>query len=136
MLVAPCALHIVFLLPFAPAAEWPEFRGSTADGISSAKNVPTEWSASEHIAWKQAIPGVGWSSPVIADGKIYLTTAVGKEAEPISLRALCVDTADGKIIWNTEVFKPDTTIAHEMHSKNSLASPTPIVSGDRLYVHF
>src|SRR6478752_1224676 len=80
------ALYILcFCCPFAPAAEWPEFRGSTADGISTAKNVPAEWSVTEHIAWKQAIPGVGWSSPVIADGKIYLTTAVGKEAEPISL---------------------------------------------------
>jgi outer membrane protein assembly factor BamB len=135
-----CLLLAVYLLclccPFALAAEWPEFRGSTADGISSAKNVPTEWSASEHVAWKQAIPGVGWSSPVIADGRIYLTTAVGKDSEPISLRAMCVDVADGKVIWDTEVFKPDSTIAHEMHSKNSLASPTPIVSGDRLYVHF
>jgi outer membrane protein assembly factor BamB len=118
------------------AAEWPEFRGPTADGISTAKNVPAEWSATEHVAWKQAIPGVGWSSPVIADGKIYLTTSVGKDAEPISLRAMCVNAADGHMVWDTEVFKPDTAVAHEMHSKNSLASPTPIVSGDRLYVHF
>ncbi len=118
------------------AAEWPEFRGPTADGISTAKNVPVEWSATEHVAWKQAIPGVGWSSPVIADGKIYLTTSVGKDAEPISLRAICVDAADGRVLWNTEVFNPDSAIAHEMHTKNSLASPTPIVSGDRLYVHF
>jgi outer membrane protein assembly factor BamB len=130
------ALFAVLLCVGVRAAEWPEFRGPTADGISTARNVPTEWSATEHVAWKQAIPGVGWSSPVIADGKIYLTTAVGKDAEPISLRAMCVDTRDGHVLWDTELFKPDSAIAHEMHSKNSLASPTPIVNGDRLYVHF
>ncbi len=118
------------------AAEWPEFRGPTADGISTAKNVPAEWSATEHVAWKQAIPGVGWSSPVVVDGKIYLTTAIGKDAEPISLRAMCIDASDGHVLWDTEVFKPDTGVAHEIQAKNSLASPTPIVSGDRIYVHF
>ncbi len=88
------------------------------------------------MAWKQAIPGVGWSSPVLAEGKLYLTTAVGKEGEPVSLRALCVDAADGHIVWNTEVLEPEADVAKEMHSKNSLASPTPIVDGDRLFVHF
>jgi outer membrane protein assembly factor BamB len=135
-----CVLAIVLLFScfhsLALAAEWPEFRGPTADGISTAKNVPVAWSATEHVAWKKAIPGVGWSSPVIADGKIYLTTAVGKDSEPISLRAMCIDANDGQVVWDTEVFKPETSAAHEIQSKNSLASPTPIVSGDRMYVHF
>jgi outer membrane protein assembly factor BamB len=100
----------------AAAAEWPEFRGPTADGISTAKNVPTEWSATEHVAWKNAIPGVGWSSPVIANGRIYLTTAIGKDAEPISLRAMCIDASDGHVVWDAEVFKPETSAAHEIQS--------------------
>jgi outer membrane protein assembly factor BamB len=129
------AIHFCFCA-FSLAAEWPQFRGPMGDGISTAKKVPAEWSATEHVAWKQTIPGAGWSSPVIADGKIYLTTSVGKDAKPISLRAICVDSADGHIVWNTEVFTPDSAISHEMHTKNSLASPTPIVSGNRLYVHF
>ncbi len=118
------------------AAEWPQFRGPTGDGMSTATNVPVEWSATEHVAWKQPIPGVGWSSPILASGRLYLTTAVGEKDGPISLRALCVDAADGHIVWDVEVLQPAATAAQEMHSKNSMASPTPIVEGDRLYVHF
>jgi len=118
------------------AAEWPQFRGPTGDGVSKATNVPVEWSATEHVAWKQPIPGVGWSSPILAGGRLYLTTAVGEKDGPISLRALCVDATDGHIVWDTEVFQPETTAAHEMHSKNSMASPTPVAEGERLYVHF
>lgn len=125
------------------AQDWPQFRGPTGDGISSATGVPIEWTATENIAWKTPIPGQGWSSPVLADGRLYFTTAVGKadsddeEADgTISLRVLCVDAATGRIVWNEEVFRPDAEIAKQMHSKNSLASPTPIVDGDRIYVHF
>jgi outer membrane protein assembly factor BamB len=124
------------LVGSAQAADWPQFRGPTGDGISTAVNVPTEWSAADHVAWKQSIPGVGWSSPVMAHGKLYLTTAVSNGDEPTSLRALCVDASSGHVDWNTEVFSPEKEPAKEMHSKNSLASPTPIVEGDRLYVHF
>lgn len=118
------------------AADWPQFRGPTGDGVSTAKSVPVEWSATEHVAWKQAVPGVGWSSPVLVGGKVYLTTAVGKDGEPISLRVLCLDANDGHTLWDTEVFRPEAAPAKEMHSKNSLASPTPIVAGDRVFVHF
>ena len=52
------------------------------------------------------------------------------------MRALCIDEGDGAIVWNVEVFRPDAAAAKQVHSKNSLASPTPTVDGDRLYVHF
>lgn len=118
------------------AADWPQFRGPTGDGVSTAKNVPVEWSATEHVAWKQAVPGVGWSSPVLVGGRIYLTTAVGKDGAPVSLRAMCFAASDGHTLWDAELFRPEAGPAKEMHGKNSLASPTPIVAGDRVYVHF
>src|SRR5262245_12074228 len=84
-----------FLSAFARAADWPEFRGPTRDGISTAKNVPVEWSATENVVWKQPIPGSGWSSPVLVDGKLYLTTATGTvDAADLSLRVICVDAED------------------------------------------
>ena len=49
---------------------------------------------------------------------------------------LCIDEADGTVVWNVEVFQPDAAVAKQMHSKNSPASSTPVVDGDRLYVHF
>lgn len=134
-LVAVAAIYLHFCP--AAAADWPEFRGPTRDGISTATSVPIEWSATENVVWKQPIPGSGWSSPVLVDGKIYLTTATGTaDAGDISLRALCVDAKDGRIHWDVEAIRPDVVAAKIMHQKNSLASATPIVDGDHVYVHF
>ncbi len=118
-----------------PAGEWPQFRGPEGQGISTAKAVPVKWSATENVAWKVEPPGKGWSSPVISQGKIYFTSAVG-QSPAVSLRALCLDAATGATVWDTEVFKPSAGSASAMHRKNSLASPTPIVAGGKVYVHF
>jgi outer membrane protein assembly factor BamB len=132
--ILPLASLLVTGLQAYAAADWPEFRGPTGQGISLAKNVPLHWSATSNVVWKAAIPGEGWSSPVLVSGRIYLTTATSDG--PTSLRALCVSAADGKILWNVEVFQPDPGATQQLHKKNGLASPTSIVAGDRVYVHF
>ena len=117
------------------AENWPEFRGPTGQGHSAARGLPVEWSNAKNVAWKQPIPGQGWSSPILYDNRVYLTSAVRSEAESkLSLRALCLDATDGKTLWNSEVFGSDKSVS--IHPKNSHASPTPIVEGERLYVHF
>lgn len=120
----------------AAADDWPQFRGPTGQGISTATNVPVEWNSRKNVVWSSEIPGRGWSSPVISAGKIYLTTSVARPRGPVSLFAVCFDESTGKPLWDTEVFEPNTSLASQMHQKNSLASPTPIVTADRLYVHF
>lgn len=148
------ALLPLFLLPLAIAstmapaatstlgatasAEWPEFRGPNAQGQSEAKNLPLYWGPASHVVWKAPVPGIGWSSPVVAGDRIYLTTAVslsGKEEATAdrSLRALALDAATGKPVWEVELFKAASPRAHR---KNSHASPTPVFEDDRLYVHF
>jgi len=122
-------------LPGLAAEDWPEFRGPTSQGLSTATNVPTQWSATSNVVWKVEIPGEGWSSPVLVKGKIYLTTAVG-DSTNTSLRTLCVDAKNGHIQWNVEVLNPAPDAAQAMHKKNSLASPTPLVRDGRVYVHF
>ena len=117
------------------ANDWPEFRGPTAEGHSPAKNVPIHWSATSNVVWKAAIPGESWSSPVLVDGRIYLTTAV-TDGTNTSLRALCVDAKNGRIEWDVEIFQPKAEATQAMHKKNSLASPTAIVRDGRVYVHF
>lgn len=117
------------------AVDWPQFRGPAGQGISNARNVPLNWSSSSNIVWRTEIPGRGWSSPILWRGRLYLTTAVSAaEKDNPSLRALCLDRASGKILWNTEVFVH--TGSTYIHNKNSHASPTPVVENDRLYVHF
>jgi outer membrane protein assembly factor BamB len=119
------------------ADDWPQFRGPSGDGMSTAANVPIEWTADENAAWKTPIPGNGWSSPVLAGGRVYLTTATGDaDSGDVSLRAVCLNAADGKILWNVEVLRPKPDATRQVHTKNSLASATPIVTDDRLYVHF
>jgi outer membrane protein assembly factor BamB len=131
---------ILLALSFAlalDAADWPEFRGPTGQGHAEATNLPVEWSTTKNVAWKQAIPGLGWSSPVIVNGRIYLTSAVPlPNSNDLSLRALCLDANSGKQLWEKEVFREDTSKAPRPHSKNSHASPTPICRAGRLYVHF
>ena len=122
----------------AKSADWSEYRGPSAQGLVADGALPTEWSDTKNVVWKRPVPGKGWSSPVTADGRIYLTSAVpaegGKDGE-LSLQALCLDGETGAIRWAKEVFREPPSAPHP-HPKNSHASPTPIVRGGRLYVHF
>jgi outer membrane protein assembly factor BamB len=113
--------------------DWAEFRGSKADATASSATTPLVWSDTENVAWKAEIPGLGWSSPVVVDGVVYLTTAVTNDSE-MSLRALAIDAVTGETMWDREIRKLDSIPA--IHAKNSHASPTPIVRGDSIYVHF
>ncbi len=123
----------LFLLSIPALAEdWPQFRGPGGQGHSAEKGLAAEWGPGKHVKWKAAIPGTGWSSPSIAGDRIWLTTATDKGA---SLRLLAVETATGRIALDKEVFR----VADKgpgIHGKNSFASPTAIVAGDRIYVHY
>lgn len=124
-------------LALAGETEWPQFRGPTGQGLSQATNVPTQWSATEGVAWKVEVPGRGWSSPVLSKGRLYLTSAETDTASgDVTLHALCLDAKDGHVLWDTEVLRPDPGKVAAMHRKNTPASATPIVTNDRLYVHF
>jgi outer membrane protein assembly factor BamB len=131
-------LFVSFVVCSAAAADWPQFRGPAGDGHADAKNLPITWNETTNVAWKAEIPGKGWSSPSLYTGRLYLTTAVPLDAAnpdtPHSLRALCVDAENGRIVWDVEVFRQ--TESPTIHSKNSHASPTPLVSGEGVYVHF
>lgn len=133
---AVCIL-IMGIAGLAGADDWAEFRGPTGQGHYTGKPLPTRWSATDNVVWKQPIPGKGWSSPVVHKGRIYLTTAVpSADGKDLSLQALCLDAASGKQLWQTEVFRRDAAKSPKIHGKNSHASPTPLTDGKRLYVHF
>jgi outer membrane protein assembly factor BamB len=131
----------VFLVAIsAAAADYPQFRGPAGDGHALATSLPDTWNETTNVAWKSPIPGKGWSSPSLHSGRLYLTTAApndpDQEAGDLSLRAYCLDAASGEVKWWREVFVQTAATAPKIHSKNSHASPTPLVSGERLYVHF
>jgi len=116
----------------ASAQDWPDFRGPDGQGHSTARGVPLDWSESRNIAWKSPVPGRGWSTPIVSGDRVWLTTAV--EDRGVSLRALAYDTATGREVVNVEIFR--TRSGSGLHPKNTRASPSPIVEGDRVYVHF
>ena len=126
-------MRVVLLLLCIPilADDWPEFRGPTGQGVSRERGLPLSWSETRNVKWKTAIPGKGWSSPAILGDRIWLTTATddGK-----SLRAICLDRNTGSITQNVEVFRIKGL--GPLSPKNSLASPTPVLEADRVYVHF
>ena len=70
------ALTLCLLTTSLRAGDWTEFRGPTGQGHAAETNLPIKWSTTENVAWKTPIPGLGWSSPIILGGRIYLTTAV------------------------------------------------------------
>lgn len=127
------ALAAVFLSGAVHAQEtWPQFRGPTGQGHSPAATVPVEWSETKNIAWKTPVPGLGWSSPVTGAGRVWLTTATGDRE--LSLRALAYDAASGRETVNVEVFRVRNP--RDINPKNSWASPTPVLDGDLVFVHF
>ena len=111
--------------------DWPEFRGPTGQGHSSETGLPLTWSETRNVRWKAAIPGRGWSSPSILGDRIWVTTATD---EGRSLRALSLDRETGAILHNVEVFRLKSL--GTINAKNSHASPTPVLEGDRVYLHF
>lgn len=124
-------------------ADWPQFRGPNGQGNAPVSGLPLEWSTSRNIAWKQSIPGQGWSSPVVHQGRIFLTTAIAGTgtgtnagASTLSLRVLAFDAATGALVWNTEALAVETAKAPHIHPKNSNASSTPLLHDGRLYAHF
>ena len=128
-----CQMKVILLVLalFVSSSDWPQFRGPTGQGHSDEHDLPLNWSETKNIRWKIAIPGKGWSSPVVSGDHIWLTTAT---EEGKSLRALAVDRNSGAILQNVELFRLKS--AKLTNAKNSFASPTPIIDGDRVYLHF
>ena len=136
-LLASLSYSLILISSMHAAQDWPEFRGPTGQGHATTTKLPLEWSSTQNVAWKQPVPGRGWSSPSLAGGRLFLTSAVGEGGESKrSLRALCLDEPTGKILWDVALFDQDASAAPRIHGKNSHASPTPLVADGRVYVHF
>ena len=109
---------------------WTHFRGSNLNGIAVNENIPLKWNDS-NIKWKTEIHDNGYSSPVVYNNQIWVTTAKpdGKE-----LYAVCTDFQTGKIIYDIKVFTPEEVAGK--HSLNTYASPTPCIEKGFVYVHY
>ena len=71
------SLVVFFFATSLTAADWTGFRGPAGMGVSSAKNVPIEWSSSKNIKWHTALPGPGASTPVTLGNRVFITSYSG-----------------------------------------------------------
>ncbi len=144
----------VTLLTLTGAAtdQWPQFRGPAAGVIPDDPALPETWSETENVVWKTTIPGLGWSSPIVWDDHIFLTSAISsghekppapglydehdhvKAAAPQRWVVYDVDFKTGKIRWEREVYNAQPPLLR--HIKNSYASETAVTDGERVYVYF
>jgi outer membrane protein assembly factor BamB len=125
------------------ADSWTRFRGPNGDGVvASTTTLPLQWTKEEGLAFRTPIPGQGWSSPVVSDGRIYLSAAIAtnNETDPkkanYDLSLLILDSQSGSLIKTVSLIDQKGGKNSKIHKKNSHASPTPIIDGDRVYVHF
>jgi outer membrane protein assembly factor BamB len=137
--VARLLVLIVWFIGLPAAqADWPEFRGPWGDGHVSAAGdtkpigLPLRWSETENVKWKTEIPDRGWSTPVVMDGRIWLTTAT---PDGHDFFAVCVDAETGRVLVNQKLFHSDKPEPLG-NSQNCYASPSPAIEPGRVYVHF
>jgi outer membrane protein assembly factor BamB len=131
---------------------WPQFRGLLAGVAPDNPVLPDTWSPTENVAWKTAIAGIGWGSPVVWGDHVFVTAAVNtgapepmkpgqlrgtdvvKPAAPYRWVLYDVSLETGRIRWQQEVAA--SVPADGTHMKNSYASETPVTDGERVYAYF
>jgi outer membrane protein assembly factor BamB len=156
-------LFAIVLHATLSAADWPQWRGPRGTGASDEKNLPVRWSASENIAWKAAIGGVGVSSPIVSADRVFVTSqqgagvrrpgshprlAQGASAGVAGERALAgsiagdrtffvveaFNRADGRRLWQHR--SEASGPLPGVHDKHNLASPSPVSDGQMVYAWF
>lgn len=130
---------VLFCTVPALAANWPAWRGPTADGQAPDKELPLNWSPTENVRWKAELPDEGNSTPVVWGNRIFVTQAsekvdwpppgAGGPASAYRRAVLCFNRADGKLLW-----KGETTYKEKesTHPTNPFCSASPVTDGERV----
>ena len=137
------------------AENWPQWRGPSGQGISTEKALPSEWAPDKNVVWKTALPH-GYSSPIVWEDRIFLTSAIEGEAVPgvvpesvrinqphpqstagdkkHTLKVLALETKTGKILWEQTAY--DGPVFDARHQRSTFAGPTAITDGKLVYTYF
>ncbi len=153
-----CCIVLSFFASAARAAEpnpeWPRFRGPTAMGVADDDpRLPDTWSKTDNVGWAADIPGLGWSSPIVAAGKVFLTAVtsesqyekptkglyqgLGRPEPPKGIHhwmVYCLDLETGKVLWQQQAHQGEPQSPR--HPKSTYASETPVTDGQRVYALF
>lgn len=145
LLIATC----LALIP-AATADWPQWRGPNANGLSGETGLPEVWGPEENIVWRTALPGVGTSTPIIWEDQVILTMQIGKneieglgrQEGPVARKApgeegrveflvRSYNRVDGALIWEHRFAAEGVLPA--THNKHNLASPSCVTDGKTVY---
>lgn len=120
-----CFASVLAWSSTALAQEWGRFRGPNGEGISTAKGIPTHWTEEDYL-WTTELTGIGYSSPVVCDSRVFVTSALEDDATQV---VRCLSTADGSTVWR-QTFD---SMPHKRHPFNCYASSTPALDREALY---
>jgi outer membrane protein assembly factor BamB len=115
-----CCLTLVLLLATVSsvrAEDWPQWRGPQFNGSSSEKNLPSEWSQTDNIAWKADLPGSAAATPIVWANRLFLS---GVDAARDVTQAMAFDRTSGKLLWSHDISK---RIRKDHRSNFAAASP-------------
>lgn len=120
-------LSLIASLAAAHAADWPNWRGPQFDGSSTETSLPDKADPATAL-WKASMPGPAASSPIVARGRVFITTTNEKEK---SLVGICYDAVTGKELWSRTIgsgFSAD--------ERSNYANPSPATDGSTVIFHF
>ena len=125
----------LFSLVTLAADSWDDFRGPQGNGHASTETaVPLHWSGTENVRWKTAIPHLGHSSPVVRDGKVWLTTAT---EDGRAFYVYCLSSKTGEVLFQNKVFASENPESlGNGKGANTYATPSPVLEDGRAYVHY
>lgn len=125
---AVALLGAVWLFPLDVSAHWPEWRGAGGQGISTERDLPLRWSATENIRWKAPLPDRGNATPVIWGDRIFVPQAVENDRRRT---LLCLSRKDGRVLWQQGVKYEGK---EKTHPDNPYCSGSPATDGERVIV--
>ena len=132
MKISHLAVRISLLAAALPAtaANWPGWRGSDGTGVSSEKNLPLKWGATDNVRWHIDLPERGNSSPIVWGDRVFIAQALGAENRRT---LMCLDRANGKLLWQSGV---TYTEREQTQRDNPYCSATPVTDGERVIASF
>jgi len=110
------------------AADWPHWRGPSFDGSSPEIDLPVRWTQTDNIAWSADLPGPSAATPIVAANRVFLTAA---QADNDLLLAICLDRADGKVVWRKEMGK-----GIRRDDRSNYAAPSAVTDGRTVVFFF
>jgi hypothetical protein len=122
-------------------SDWAQFRGPRGAGVAVGRAAPVKWGPAENIRWRTELPGAGASSPVLAGGRIFLTSYSGYgvpgagdgDIRQLKRHVLCFDRDTGRLLWSRDVAarQPEEERVREDHG---YATSTPAADDRSVYV--